>query len=575
MSSRHLRRGVLFPAVASVAVLGLVACGSSEPPPEADGDVEEQSSAAEAECQEFVEAAADAPEAGEDTFIFAGSADPASMNPYFASDGETFRIARQMFEGLVGVEPCSADTAPLLATEWETAEDGLSTTFTLQEGVQFHDGTPFNAQAVCDNFEWMNNQPEGDSQGPDVAYYWNKLYKGFGDEGIYEGCETDGDTTVTVSLNQAFAGFVPSLSLPAFSMQSPTAIADTATVPDGGDPQTTEYATNGPVGTGPYQFESWDRGGGEVRLTAFDGYWGEPAKTANVVIPTISDLGARRDALLAGEIDGYDLAAPGDLAGLEEEGMQLVNRPPFNILYLAFNQSTSSGAPLDDLLVRQAIAHAVDKEAVANETLPPGSAIADQFMPASVAGYADDVTTYEYDPERAMELLAEAGAEDLTLDFNYPTDVSRPYMPDPVATMNVISTQLEEVGITVNPVADPWDPDYLEKMQGTADHDIHLLGWTGDYNDTDNFLGVFFGSENMEFGFDNPDIFDALTEARGIPVAEEQIPLYEDITREVMEFLPGVPIASPVPTIALGENVSGYVPSPVQDEVWSGVVVGE
>ncbi|MGI8985923.1 MAG: ABC transporter substrate-binding protein [Nocardioidaceae bacterium] len=574
MSARHLRRSVLFPAVASVAVLGLVACGSSEPPPEADGDVEEQSTEAEGECQEYVEAAAEAPEGGDDTFIFAGSADPATMNPYFASDGETFRVARQMFEGLVGVEPCSADPAPLLATDWETSEDGLSTTFTLQEGVQFHDGTPFNAQAVCDNFEWMNNQPAGPSQSPANSYYWDKLYKGYGDDSIYESCETDGDTGVTISLNQPFAGFVPSLSLPAFSMQSPTAIAQNGTVQDGGNPMTTEYATNGPVGTGPFQFESWNRGQ-EVTLSAFDGYWGEPAKTQNIVVPTISDLGARRDALLAGEIDGYDLAAPGDLPKLEEEGMQLVNRPPFNILYLAFNQSPSSGAPLDDLMVRQAIAHAIDKEAVANETLPPGSAIADQFMPASVAGYADDVTTYEFDPERAEELLAEAGAEDLTLDFNYPTDVSRPYMPDPVATMNVISTQLEDVGITVNPVGDAWDPDYLEEISNSSDHDIHVLGWTGDYNDTDNFLGVFFGGETPEWGFDNPEIFDALTEARGIPVPEEQIPLYEDLTREVMEFLPGVPIASPVPTLALGENVSGYIPSPVNDEVWSSVVVGE
>ena len=94
-------------------------------------------------------------------------------------------------------------------------------------------------------------------------------------------------------------------------------------------------------------------------------------------------------------------------------------------------------------------------------------------------------------------------------------------------------------------------------------------------NDTDNFLGVFFGAKTDEWGFDNQEIFDALTEARGVPTAEEQKPLYEDINAMVMDFLPGVPIASPVPTLAFAPEVEGFVPSPVQDEPWNSVVVTE
>ncbi len=575
MRSRHLRGGALLGVVGVVAALGLSACGSSEAPESQDSG--EASNEAEAQCQDLADAAADAPDSGSDTFIFAASADPTSLNPFFVSDGESFRVARQMFEGLVGVEPCSPDPAPSLATDWETSDDGMSTTFTLREGVTFHDGTPFNADAVCANFEWMNNQPKGPSQSASNAYYWLSLFKGFADSdtpSIYDSCEANGETEATIKLNQPFAGFVPAMSLTSFAMQSPTAIAKTGTVKDGGNPLTTPYAEGGPVGTGPYMFESWDRGQ-EVRLTAYPDYWGDVAKTPNVVIPTIADLSARRDALLAGEIDGYDLVAPGDISTLDDEGMQLINRPPFNILYLGFNQSPKSGAPLDDIKVRQAIAYAIDKDAVIEQTLPPGSAVATQFMPDSVNGWNPDVTEYPYDPDKAKDLLAEAGAEDLELTFNYPTDVSRPYMPSPVDTMNVISTQLEDVGITVNPVGDRWDPDYLDKIQGTNDHDIHLLGWTGDYNDTDNFLGVFFGAKTDEWGFDNQEIFDALTEARGIPTVEEQKPVYEDINAMVMDFLPGVPIASPVPTLAFGANVEGFVPSPVQDEPWNNVVVTE
>lgn len=102
------------------------------------------------------------------TFVFAASSDPASLDPAFASDGETFRVSRQIFEGLVGVEAGTADPAPLLAESWETSEDGLSTTFALKEGVTFHDGTDFNAEAVCFNFDrWYNWT--GVAQAPSVS----------------------------------------------------------------------------------------------------------------------------------------------------------------------------------------------------------------------------------------------------------------------------------------------------------------------------------------------------------------------------------------------------------------------
>ncbi len=569
MSTRHFRRTLAITAVGALSTLA--ACGSSEPTPT---DPAEAGSDAVSQCEELEAAAADAPASGADTFVFAASSDPATLNPFHASDGETFRVMRQIFEGLVGTKPCTPDPAPLLATSWESSSDGKSTTFTLQEGVQFSDGTPFNAQAVCDNFEYWNNQPKGPAQTEDVSYYWISLFRGFADTdppSIYDSCDPTSDTEVTINLTEPFAGFVPAMSLPAFSMQSPTALDKYNQVANGEDPTSTEYALRHPTGTGPYVLDEWDRGN-EITLAANPDYWGEAPRTPNITVTTIEDPGARRDALTNGEIDGYDLVAPGDIAPLEDAGVQIVNRPAFNILYLGMNQQQ---APLDDIKVRQAIAYAIDKQAVLDGSLPPGSEVAKEFIPPSVNGYTDEVAEYPYDPEKAMALLEEAGATDLTIDFNYPTDVSRPYMPSPVDTYNIISTQLEKVGITVNPVSDQWTPDYLEKIQGTDDHGIHLLGWTGDYNDTDNFLGVFFGRESNEWGFDNPELFAALSAARQIPTVEEQTTAYQDINQMVMDYLPGVPIAHPVPSLAFGENVQGYVPSPVQDEPWTTVVVTE
>ena len=506
------------------------------------------------------------------TFVFAGSADPVTLDPFFASDGESFRPARQIFEGLVGTKPGTADPAPSLATDWQPSEDGLSYTFQLQEGVKFHDGTDFNGTAACWNFDRWYNTPPGVGQTEDQAYYWISLFKGFAEgeltDSVYESCTVDSETEITVKLTEPFAGFVAALSLPAFSMQSQAAIEKYGAKGQD-DPSQSAYATEHPTGTGPFVFESWVKED-QLVLTRNADYWGEVALLDKVQIVPIAEPKARADALLAGEIDGFDLVGPADIPRLEEEGYQIANRPAFNILYLGFNQAVK---PLDDIRVRQAIAHAIDKEAVINASMPEGTEPALEFVPEIVAGYTTDVTEYAYDPEKAKDLLAEAGAEDLELEFNYPTDVTRPYMPSPGDTFNAIRSQLEDVGITVKPTADVWDPDYLDKISGSKDHGIHLLGWTGDYNDTDNFLGVFFGRASSEWGFDNPELFSALTEARGLPTVEEQIPVYEDINRQVMDFLPGIPLASPVPSLAFAPNVKGYVTSPVQDEPWNLVSV--
>ncbi len=508
------------------------------------------------------------------TFVFAGSAEPTALDPFLVSDGESFRVARQIFEGLVGTVPGTADPAPLLAKSWEVAPDGLSYTFDLETGVKFHDGSDFNAEAVCFNFDRWYNMPES-GQTEDLTYYYGALFRGFAtgenaDAAIYESCAADGDASVTIALKKPFAGFISALSLPAFSMQSPTALEEFQD--DAAEnPRNTEYSTAHPVGTGPFSFEAWNREE-NVTLVRNDDYWGEVAKIDKAVIVAIDDPKARADALTNEEIQGFDLVGPADLGPLEEAGMTIANRPAFNVLYLGMNQKQK---PLDDIRVRQAIAHAINLEEVISTSMPEGTEPATQFIPEVVNGFASDVTTYDFDPDAAKALLEEAGATGAEIEFNYPTGVSRPYMPDPEATFNIIRTQLEAVGLKVKPTADQWDPDYLEKIQGTPDHGIHLLGWTGDYNDTDNFLGVFFGQESNEWGFDNPEIFQALDEARGLPTVDEQTPLYEEINRQVMDYLPGVPIAHPVPSLAFAPGVEGYEPSPVQDEVWNLVTVPE
>lgn len=518
-----------------------------------------------------------ADEAGGGDFVFAASSDPVMLDPAMASDGETFRIARQQFEGLVSAKPGTTELEPLLATKWEGSEDGKSYTFTLREGVKFSDGTDFNAEAVCANFDrWYDWT--GVNQSENITYYYGKLFRGFKTGktgGIYDSCEATSPTEATVKLNTPFASFVQAMTLPAFSMQSPTALEkynadDTQGTEE--DPRFSAYATEHPTGTGPFVFDSWERDQ-QVVLKRNDDYWGDKAKIDRAIIRTISDPKARTQELQAGNIDGYDLVGPADVQPLKDAGFQIQNRPAFNILYLGMNQKNSA---LKDVKVREAIAHAIDKDAVAKSSLPQGSLTAKEFMPNMVEGYNDSVKDPAYDVDEAKKLLKEAGQEDLKLKFAYPTGVSRPYMPSPEDTFAVIKSQLEKAGIKVTPVAAKWSPDYLDMIQskGGADkHDIHLLGWTGDYNDPDNFIGVFFGTKSYEWGFDNPDLFKALAAARQLPTREKQIPAYEKINAQIADFIPGVPLAHPAPSLAFAKGVEGYVASPVQDEVWNNVTV--
>jgi len=531
-------------------------------------------------------------EASGGTLVFGAAGDPKVLDPTFASDGETFRVLRQIYEGLLTSEEGSAELAPALAADFpEISEDGLTYTFPLREGVTFHDGTEFNAEAVCFNFDrWYNFT--GTAQNPGVTPYWQDVFGGFADTpdtpNIFESCSVEDDLTAVIQLTTVTSRFPAALALPSFSMSSPTALqeydADNVTG-EGDAPTYPEYATEHPTGTGPFMFDSWDRANGQITITRFDDYWGEPAGLDEIVFRTIPDGNTRKQELEAGSIDGYDLVAPGDIEDLESQGFNVLTRDAFNILYLGINQGQFEGAEaaginpaLADIRVRQAIAHAIDRESIVTSQLPDGAEVATQFMPDTVDGWSDAVTEYPYDPDLARQLLEEAGATGTTLKFYYPTDVSRPYMPDPASIFQVMSQNLQDVGFVIEPTALTWNPDYLEATaNGLAD--IHLLGWTGDYNDAYNFIGTFFdakagGVAKLDFGgYDNQELFDAFRVADSEPDPANRVALYEDLSELIVDFLPAVPISHSPPALVIAENVEGLVPSPLTSEDFSTVTL--
>ncbi|MBB1155624.1 MULTISPECIES: ABC transporter substrate-binding protein [Amycolatopsis] len=515
------------------------------------------------------------------TMVFGNTGNPKVFDPIFADEGETLRITRQMLDTLIQNKPGTADLAPSLAEKWTSSNEGKTWTFDLKQGVKFSDGTPFDAKAVCFNFDRWYNMKGATAQSQMI--YYGDVWGGFAhNEGItkgdplYKSCEAKDDHTAVLNLTRAKGAFPAAFTLPSFAIQSPTALkkynADKVTG-SGTSITYSEYAYKHPTGTGPFKFESWDQGNGQITLVRNEtSTMPAPAKLDKLVFKVIPDENARKQALKAGDINGYDFPAPADYGLLRNDGEQVLIRPSFNVLYLGINQK---GNPLlKKPEVRKALAYGINREQFVRSKLAEGSEVATEFVPKAISGYTDDVTKYPYDPAKAKQLLKDAGAEGMTLKFYYPTEVTRPYMPNPADTYTAISEDLKAIGINVQPVAESWNGGYKDDVQQNGKQDIHLLGWTGDYNDAGNFVGTFFGRPKPEFGLEDTDIFNTLAAADASPAGDAHTKAYQDANKKIMDALPAIPIAYPTPAIVVGPKIKGVVASPLTDERFNNVTIG-
>jgi peptide/nickel transport system substrate-binding protein len=519
------------------------------------------------------------------TLVFGTASDPVVLDGALVSDGESLRVIDQIFESLISLKPGTTKIQPGLALRWQTSGGGKVWTFALRHGVKFQDGTPFNAAAVCYNFNrWYTFK--GPFQSPDATYYWQAIFLGFKHNessdlspSLYKSCKAHGKYSVTFTLAKPFGPFIPALSLSNFGIASPTALkkygANKAEIRNGIFTPTGTYGFKHPTGTGPFMFKSWTVGE-KLEIVRNPHYWGKKAKLAKVIFRPISNNTARLQALQTGEIMGYDLVAPQDYNTIKNSsGLKLLKRPAFNVAYVTLHQGP--GSPMNDLKVRQAVAYGLNRAGlIGSAAYPPGAVVAKEFMPPQLFGYAKTgVTTYSYNPTKARQLLNSSSCHvPCHVDFWYPSAVSRPYMPDPKRNFEVFQASLEASGFNVTPHTANWRPDYVGKVTNGTAGDLNLIGWTGDYGDPDNFLGVFFGTYSDQFGFHNNQIFNILQKARTETDQSKRTKLYEQANRIIMKYLPGVPYAHTSPALGFKKSVKGYVPSPVSLEPFALVSVG-
>ncbi|ALX50388.1 ABC transporter substrate-binding protein [Lentibacillus amyloliquefaciens] len=496
---------------------------------------------------------------GEDVLVFARGGDSESLDPGSTTDGESSRVTRQVLESLLDFDKESFEVVPGLAEDWEVSDDGLNYTFYLEEGVTFHDGTDFNAEAVKTNFErWAD--PEHEYAFEEEGYVYSMYGTMFGgyqgdDSHVIEKINVVNDHEIEFVLKQPLGYFLQNMAMSYFAITSPAALEEYG-------PQINEN----PVGTGPFKFESWTKDD-SIELSKFEDYRkdGLP-KVDSVVFEVIPDNAARLIALQSGEIDIMDGLNPDDAETVEaEEGVELYTRSENNVGYVGFNTQKE---PLNQVEVRRAINHAIDRQAIAEAMYAGYAQPAKNPLPPSYMGYNDDVEGYEYDVEKAKSLLAEAGYEDGMEIELWTMPVARPYMPDPETVAEIVQNNLSEVGIEVSIVREEWAP-YLEKtLQG--EQEMFMLGWSGTNGDPDYFMssllhGDNVGSSNRTF-YENDEVDELLNQAKTSIDQDERAELYKEAQTLISEDAPMVPLVHSEPVLAAASYVENYVPHPSTSE---------
>ncbi|MEN6579808.1 MAG: ABC transporter substrate-binding protein [Anaerolineaceae bacterium] len=585
-----MNKKVIFTVFGLLIVLSMVLAACA--PQETTEAPTETEAPAETEAAEPTAAPTEEPTAeGKDTFIFGRGADSVQLDPILVTDGESFRVTGQVLDSLYAFEQGTTNPVPSLA-ECVPNEDATVWSCKLREDVKFHDGTDFNADAVVFNFErwrFTDNPYHYPSQ---VFEYYEAMWGGFDDASLITEVKAIDDLNVQFTLSTPMAPFLANLAMDMFAISSPTAIQAAGEA----------YGTpsGGCVGTGPYKFVSWQEGT-EIVLVANEDYWGEAPKIKNVVIRVIPDDSARFLALQAGDIDALEQAVVEDLATAEADPtLQVLTRPALNTSYLAFNYKIKE---FQDIKVREAVAHAIDKEGLISNFFGTYGTVATNLLPPGMLGHNDAIEDWTYDPELSKQLLAEAGFPDGLSEVTIAEDVmdaegnvvytagekiplrlyympvTRFYFPSAKEVGEGIAANLTAAGFNVELYLEGDWPTFLGSRRNGLLMGLYLLGWGGDNGDPDNFTGYFFsgGSEPIqrEGWYQNAELAELLQEAVTIPDQATRGEMYSEAEQIMHDDVMRIWLGHNNTPLILSATVTGYVPQPVGAENYEYVSFSE
>src|SRR5690625_1318910 len=481
---------------------------------------------------------------GEKVVVIGLEAEPTSMDAHQLSDYNTSRTAMELYDQLVRFKDGSTELEPGLAEKWDVSEDGLEYTFYLRNDVTFHDGTPFNAEAV--KFS-IDRQIDEDHPFHDTGQY---PYADF-TFGMVDSVEVVDEYEVKITLTEPFAPFLSNMAMHSASIVSPSAVEEF------GD----DFTANA-VGTGPYKLVKWDPGV-EVILEKNEDYFKGAPSIDKLIFKPITESETRLAELEVGNLDLIVNVPPDNLQYLrEDDRVQVLEEPSMHVWWTAFNTQIE---PFDDVRVRQAFNYAINKESIIENILQGTGELANSPLPPIVWGHNPNVDNYPYDPEKAKELLEEAGYGDgLSITYSIPESGSGMQQPQAMAT--AIQADLAEVGVDAKIETVEWgtyiDEVFVPVEESTME--MHQMSWIGDNGDPDNFLYILLSGEQWPTAgfndsyYQNDEVDELLAKARVTKDKGERTEMYERVQEIVMEEAPWIVLDHEKQTIVTSSRLKNF-----------------
>jgi peptide/nickel transport system substrate-binding protein len=495
----------IFYAIMFIFVLLLISgCTTTETSNDSDNGKEESTGAGD-----------------KDTLVIGLDDDPPQLDPHRSSAAVDRQTFQSVYNKLIDINE-KLELVPELATKWDISEDGLTYTFTLQEGVLFHDGTPFNAEAVKYNFERMLDPEFGSPRKSEIE--------------LVTEVNVVNEYIVEVKLKEVFAPFLATLTDRAGMMVSPTAAEKL------GD----DFA-NQPVGTGPYKFVDREKQS-HINLTRFEDYWREKPAIKNIVIQPYSDSNVRITNLVSGDIDIVNRIAFKDIKSLKENpNITLMEQGAIGFQGMYLNVETEQ---FKDPKVRQAINLAIDRYAIAKVVFHDGVIPAvSPFPPTSWASNGQEAP--KADPEKAKALLAEAGVSNLsfTLKINP--------KPEEQQMAQMMQEMLKAIGVTME--LELVEFGTLLEQLNTGEFEAARLGWSGRIDPDGNSYGRFnTGGPNNYAKYSNPKFDQLLIDARTTTDQDKRADMYKEAATIIWEDAPYVFIYHEKDYKAMKNKVKGF-----------------